>query len=298
MSKKYVLLLILCISCFLLTGCGDVIDITDDETKLIAEYAAEVLLKYDVNFNDRLNEGEKIQAELEEEAEESDNNPQLDQNTDSTEDGADDDQNQNDTSSSDQNNSSNNNSDNNDSNNESSNNESSNNEDKHNRHNKITDTDDDNTDVSDSVDSTAQNESDIAKILGLDGVSITYKDYIITDQYPATDADGQFIYLEASEGYQLLVVRFNISNTAGEAMNLTMLDEDIDYRIVCNGKRAANPMLTILMNDLATIETTLSSEEVQEAVLVFQISDDMVNKLQTMELKVEHNDTENIITIL
>ena len=33
-----------------LSGCGQVIDLTDEENHLIAEYAAELLLKYDRNY--------------------------------------------------------------------------------------------------------------------------------------------------------------------------------------------------------------------------------------------------------
>lgn len=281
MSKKYVVLLMLCISCFLLTGCGDVIDITDDETKLIAEYAAEILLKYDVNFKDRINEGEKIQKELDEEVfeqEMSGTTQQViadDNETEATE------------------------ADNIQEDTEQATSESDDDMKNRNRDSRINSNDDENNvSDSDSDNSNSDNESDIGKILGFDGISITYNDYIITDQYPATDADGQFIYLEATEGYQLLVLRFNISNTSDDTMNLTMLDEEIDYKIVCNKKHAANPMLTILMNDLETIETTLSSKEVQEGVLIFQISNDMKDKLENMELKVEHNNTENVITIL
>lgn len=278
MSKKYVvLLLMLCISCFFVTGCGDVTELTDEETKLIAEYAAEVLLRYDINYDDRINEGEKIQAELDEAEESGDDIAEPVTEESSTE--------QQDLSDNDVTDNAKQNAD-----------DSS--EEDHNRDYRITDNDSSVPAENDIEDDSAGNESDIGKILGFDGISITYKDYIITDQYPATDEDGQFIYLEASEGYQLLVVRFNVSNTSNDAMNLTMMDEDIDYRIVCNNKRAANPMLTILMNDLGTLETTLDPGENQEGVLVFQISNDMESKLESMELKVEHNNTENIINIL
>ena len=70
MSKKLISLISLFIICISLTGCMDVIDITDTERVLIAEYAADLLLKYDINHDDRLDEGEKIEQEMIEEAEE------------------------------------------------------------------------------------------------------------------------------------------------------------------------------------------------------------------------------------
>ena len=43
---------------FVTTGCGQVIDLTDEENHLIAEYAAELLLKYDWNYDTRYNPDE------------------------------------------------------------------------------------------------------------------------------------------------------------------------------------------------------------------------------------------------
>lgn len=273
MSKKLIsLILLLSISTFL-TGCEEVIELTDTETRLIAEYAGELLLKNDRNYNDRIDQGEKIEKEMEEEALE---NPEDALSTETTE--------------SDSSETSEDAGDNDNNEDEGTNkgNELNSNIDD------IDVTDDNNTDSGQQVGT----ESDIAKILGMNGLSITYKDYIITDHYQPDDSDEQVLSLDASEGYQLLVLRFNINNISGDSLKFTMLDEDVDYRIVCNGKNAANPMLTILLNDLGTMESVISPEECQEGVLVFQISDDMKNKLSTMELKVEYNNGENVITIL
>lgn len=47
---------------FATTGCGQVIDLTDEENHLIAEYAAELLLKYDRNYDTRYNPDELEEA--------------------------------------------------------------------------------------------------------------------------------------------------------------------------------------------------------------------------------------------
>ena len=57
-------------------------------------------------------------------------------------------------------------------------------------------------------------------------------------------------------------------------------------------------MLTILTNDLATLETTATPGQDSDAVLIFQISKDMVDQLNTMQLHVTFNSEENVITIL
>lgn len=252
MSKKIKGFVICALCCFVLTGCNDVIDLTDEQSTLIAEYAAQLLLKYDLNYEDRIEEGKREAEKLEEEASEMMLTSEEGEQPVITE----------------------------------------------------TLTSQENTEaVSDATDEgmteehAVGTEEDIAKILGLSNVSITYKDYIMTEQYPVTDDGGDFMHLEASDGYQLLVVRFNVVNTTEDMAEVSLMDSSIDYRLVCNGSKAANPMLTILMNDLGTLETSVKPGENQDAVLVFQISDDMKDMLDTIELKIKYNDTDNVINV-
>lgn len=242
MMKKLLSLLILSTCVFFLAGCNNVKDLTDEETKLIAEYAADLLLKYDLNYVDRIDEGDKAVQTM---ATDETTTEQKDSPEATTEEP----------------------------------------EDKN---------------VNDSTIAKEQpvgSESDIAKIAGVKDVSIKLKDYQIVEQYPATDEE-EFIHIEASAGYQLLVIRFKVQNTAEDVVNISLMDKQLDYHIVCNGANAAKPMLTILMNDLGTLETVVQPGEEQEAVLIFQISDDMKEQLESVELYIHYNDMDNVIEIL
>lgn len=252
--------LIIGILCFIfLTGCTKVQELTDDETKVIAEYAADLLLKYDISFDDRISEGEYKLQKQEERGETA--STEMDEVIEQpaseefvSEEPA-----------------------------------------KEENHGNFTSgtIGDEEIDTDTSVSAL----SDIATLLGKEDISITYKDYFITDQYPATDEDGKFIYLEASEGYDLLVLQFNVMNLSSEVYNLSLMDEGIDYKIVCNGSKAAKPMLTILMDDLSTLETTLEPSANQDAVLVFQISDSLKNQLEKIQLFVDYNGRNHVMDI-
>ena len=63
MWKKLVLSVIVLCTCIVTSGCTQVIDLTEDETRLVAEYAADLLLSYDRGYNDRLKEGEEEHLE-------------------------------------------------------------------------------------------------------------------------------------------------------------------------------------------------------------------------------------------
>lgn len=242
MTKKWLSLLMLSACVFLLAGCNDVKDLTDDETKLIAEYAADLLLKYDGEYVDRIVEGDKAAQEMTEET----STEQEDTEELTTEEQSEDD-----------------------------------------------------TEGSTSAEEpTVGSESDIAKIAGIEGASVSLKDYQIVDRYPETKEEDTLVDVEAEDGYQLLVIRFKVQNTTEDVVNVSLIDKQLDYHIVCNGVDAAKPMLTILMNDLETLEAAVQPGEEQEAVLLFQISDNMKEQLESIDLYINYNDMDNVLEIL
>lgn len=138
---------------------------------------------------------------------------------------------------------------------------------------------------------------DIAEIAGLDGLSIRYNRCMFLDRYPSIDQDGAFIYLDADEGYKLVVVKFNIANETAEDKVVDLLNTDLSYRLVMNQSKAAKPMLTILMDDLGTFSTTISANSEQSAVLVFQISDGLIDKIEHLDIRVTYQNEEHTIPI-
>ena len=244
MFKKYLVLLGISLCATLLVGCEKVRDLTDEETSLIAEYAAEMLLQYDINYVDRIDAGNEQAEEIAKEQKEDDSQ----QNTENEKEDA--------------------------------TTENKESEEK---------TDDTETVENNPIGS----EGDIAVIADIEGARITYKDYSITDEYPMEDGEGEQIYFEASEGYELLILYFDVVNNTEDVLEVSLIDKELDYHIVCNGDIAANPMLTILMNDLSTLKTNIEPDEKQEAVLVFQVSKGMKEKLY-----IHYKDMDNMVKIL
>lgn len=245
MWKKLVLSVIVLCTCIVTSGCTQVIDLTEDETRLVAEYAADLLLSYDRGYTDRLKEGEE---EISEEA-----STQEDAQSEAT--------------------------------------------------TEVVTEEEESTQGSESqtteVTTVQQGTSqDIAEITGVQGTSITYKDYEIVDRYPTGDNANEAVQVDAPEGSQLLVVHFVVKAVSDQPVDVSLMDQSIDYKLLCNDTLAAKPMLTILTNDLATLEITATPGQDSDAVLIFQISKDMVDQLNTMQLHVTFNQEENIITIL
>lgn len=262
MMREKIALIMFCLCAVLLVGCEKVVDLTDEETQLIAEYAAELLLKYDINYVDRIDEGKQAAEELASEELEQTTSEESTTEVATSEESTEEKDSSEDSTTQDQTGDSSN-----------------------------------STEVVD-MENPIGTESDIAIIAGIEGANITFREHVIVDKYPATDEQGEFIYLEASEGYQLLVLKFDVVNTTTDVLSVSLIDKELDYRIVCNDTKAAKPMLTILMDDLGTLETNIEPNVPQEAVLVFQISDGMQEELQTMDLYVTYNEMDNMINIL
>ena len=51
------------------------------------------------------------------------------------------------------------------------------------------------------------------------------------------------------------------------------------------------------MDDLSTLETTLDAGNKQDAVLVFQISDDLKDKIETIQLYTEYDGANCVVDI-
>ena len=250
MLKRFFSLSLLILCGILLTGCNTVRDLSEDETRLIAEYAASVLLKYDINYTDRIDEGDRaLESKNGEESEEQSTQEAVTTQEDTT---------------------------------------------------GVAETEGDNAGKEQDTKQEASvgTESDIAKIAGINNVSITYKDYLLTEEYPTGEESGEAVSLQTEEGHQLLVLQFQVACTSDSPVDISLLDKAIEYQVVCNGNLAAQPMLTILTEDLGTLDMTVKPDEKGNAVLVFQIADDVKEKLETIDLKIHYNGTDNMITIL
>lgn len=238
MKKRFMFVLFLCSITFLF-GCTSAIELTDEENRAIAEYSADLLLKYARGYDSKYFEGEK---EMEATTAE-------DQNTTAT-------------------------------------------------------TADSTTEAVSTeqatqapAEQTVNYETDIAKLLGVQNVSILYNNYQIADQYPSTDENGEFIYMDAPEGMKLILVEFDIKNLTAEPVDVNLLSMDVEYRILMNQEKTAKSVLTILMNDLSTYEATLAPDANEQAVLVFQIADGLADQIQTLDVQVSYSGSKNLIKV-
>ncbi len=236
-------------------GCAGTIELTDEENYMIAEYAAELLLKYDRNADLKYYDAEYTDAatpmEPEQETEEAATEAVTteEEKTD------------------------------------------------------VQTTDEQTTesvvneeDVS-GIEADADSSFDIAEFVGEDRFSISYAYYMTLDSYPSYSQEGVFIEIEAPAGYKLLVVKFDVENNTNDDQYIDMYSKDVEYNIILNNNKSAKQMLTILMDDLYTYQTTLDASMRAETVLLFQISESIADQINDLKLRVSYQGESRVIQL-
>ena len=238
---------------FVFTGCTKTIELTDDENYIIAEYAAELLLKYDRNtdmkyYDDTVTteatplDADKTTEELttEEVTEESTTHEEVTTEEPKTEQQW--------------------------------------------------------TDVS-GITANETTDFDIAGYVGVDTASIRYAYYMLLDKYPSYDQDGIYMEIVAPKGYKLLVLKFDVENKTNDKQNIDMYSKDVEYSIIVNDSKKANQMLTILIDDLYTYQATIDASMRQEAVLLFQVSESVADKISDLKLQINYMNDSKVIQL-
>lgn len=244
---------------FVTTGCGQVIDLTDEENHLIAEYAAELLLKYDRNYDTRYNPDEledttetmtEIDAATEATTEMVTTTEAATTEQDVPADG------------------------------------------QTTQAQPVTD-----EAVKEDIGATVDSDFDIAAFVGESRISVRYAYYMVVDSYPSYDQDGMYIEVQAPEGYKLLVLKFEVENKTNEDQAVDLYNKDVNYNIVVDNSRTTKQMLTILADDLYTYDKTIQASSREETVLLYTVSDSVANKWTDLKLQVKYGGTSAVLQL-
>lgn len=244
---------------FVTTGCGQVIDLTDEENHLIAEYAAELLLKYDRNYDTRYNPDEledttetmtETDATTEATTEVVTTTEAATTEQDAPADG------------------------------------------QTTQAQPVTD-----EAVKEDIGATVDSDFDIAAFVGESRISVRYAYYMVVDSYPSYDQDGMYIEVQAPEGYKLLVLKFEVENKTNEDQAVDLYNKDVNYNIVVDNSRTTKQMLTILADDLYTYDKTIQASSREKTVLLYTVSDSVANKWTDLKLQVKYGGTSAVLQL-
>ena len=119
---------------------------------------------------------------------------------------------------------------------------------------------------------TAVLPSTIEEYYGIEGVTFRYLGYDLTSSYPpGADEENIFFAMDATDGSQLLVLRFMATNTTSSDLILNMMDYGVKFRVSVNGEAVQSALTTMLLNDLQTYKDVLPAGYGVELVSIVEI---------------------------
>ena len=239
--KKGKIIGVLAVSACMLTGCIDSMpDMTEEQSELVAEYAADMLLKYSPNYHYRIADEEEVasaEAEMETSQEEETTQEESQPSQDLSQTGS-------------------------------------------------------GETVSVGAETSVEDgsEYDLAAFFGMDQFSIMYASCEVTDAYPNAES-GVGFSVTAPQGYNLLVLPFDVENLGEEAAQCDLFDQISKVTVNVNDAGYVQALSTLLTNDLTTYMEDIPAGEVADAVVVVPVEQTDLDEIQTAVMQITTQDS-------
>ena len=239
--KKGKIIGVLAISACMLTGCIDSMpDMTEEQSELVAEYAADMLLKYSPNYHYRIADEEEVasaEAEMETSQEEETMQEESQPSQDLSQTGS-------------------------------------------------------GENVSAGAETSVEDgsEYDLATFFSMEQFSIRYASCEITDAYPKAESGAGFS-VTAPQGYNLLILHFDVENLGEETAQCDLFDQINKVRVNVNNAGYVQALSTLLTNDLTTYMEDIPAGEVADAVVAVPVEQTDLDEIQTAVMRITTQDS-------
>ena len=112
----------------------------------------------------------------------------------------------------------------------------------------------------------------VEEYYGIPDFTFQYTGYELVQNYPPNaEGDDFFFAMDATEGMQLLVLKFTATNTSSSDQVLNMLGYGARFRISVNGESSQGALATMLLNDMQTYDETVSAGSGVELVSIVEV---------------------------
>ena len=136
----------------------------------------------------------------------------------------------------------------------------------------------------------------IEEYYGIQGITFQYLGYDLTQSYPSSaDNEALFFAMDATDGSQLLVLRFMASNVSSTDQTLNMLGSGARFRVSVNGETSQSVLTTMLLNDMQTYSDVLPAGNSVELVSIVEVPQG--TSIATIDLILRGNDQNATMTL-
>lgn len=113
----------------------------------------------------------------------------------------------------------------------------------------------------------------------IDGVLLSYQGYSISSTYPES---SKSYVINADKGKKLLVLRFDLYNSADSATKVNMIDKGILVQTILNGENLGYNAVTFLPNDLTSFVGNIDPKAHESLVVLTEIDQSLATNIQTL----------------
>ena len=137
-------------------------------------------------------------------------------------------------------------------------------------------------DTNDNVATVKEKTVSMTDALSLENTDIQYAGYEVLKSYP-NDSENIYFTLDATSGNELVVLKFDITNTSQADKTYDILSKGVCFKIVVNGK-SKNALTTMLLNDLANYQGTIAAGAKEQLVVIGEITEEEAQNLSDLLL--------------
>ena len=111
----------------------------------------------------------------------------------------------------------------------------------------------------------------IEEYYGIENFTFQYSGYELVQSYPSNTEEEIFFAMDATEGMQLLVLKFTVSNAGAAEQEIDMLGYGARFKVSVNGGSSENALSTMLLNDLQTYKGVVPAGSGVELVSIVEV---------------------------
>lgn len=139
--------------------------------------------------------------------------------------------------------------------------------------------------------------SDLVKMLKISPLTINYKDYIVTDEYP-NNASETTLVLNSVKGKKLLVVEMTITNPTQKDVTFSTNQTAPAINIAINDNKYYSSLMTLFLYDLSNIEkATLKAGQSYNTIVVFHVNDEDAKNINSITMSFDNKSLKSAIKI-
>ena len=128
----------------------------------------------------------------------------------------------------------------------------------------------------------------------IEDIFLSYQGYSISSSYPES---SKSYVINAEKGKKLLVLRFDLFNASDSEKKVNVLEKNILYQIILNGKNLGYTSVTVLPNDLSSYVGTIDSKAHESLVILTEISEEASKEIKSLGLIVAFDGMEQTVTL-